>query len=122
MEPNERSTSNIAILGKFFKKNDYIESQSELHEEKTIHLLFKKMRFCQIAENDPVFEYDDEGHLFYIVMEGEVGVCIPGPVILEGENASPIGLFRYLTENFNDIHWPKFEDSGHVKYLIEREF
>mgnify|MGYP001626983421 CR=1 FL=1 len=76
----------------------------------------------KVAEGDPVFEYDDEGNLFYIIMEGEVGVRIPGPFILEGENASPIGLFKFLTENFNDIHWPKVEGSDHVKYLIEREF
>jgi len=68
-----------------------------------------------------VFEYGDEGQLFYIVMEGEVEVRIPLQVVLEGEDATPVGFYNYLVKNFNDIHWPQIADGRRMQLLLLRE-
>lgn len=45
-EPGERGTKQIEKLDQFFKNNAYFKEQSKLVEEKTIHNLFKRLRFA----------------------------------------------------------------------------
>ena len=72
-----------------------------------MHYLLRNMNFVEIEAANPVFKYGDEGDLFYIIIDGEVAVAVPGPYTLDGQNATQMGFLSWTLENFDDIHWPK---------------
>ena len=106
LEPAERTSRNITTILRFFKNNAYFEKQKEIHGEKIIQFLIRKMRFKASEKNEMVFHFGDIGELFYIIMDGEVIIKVPSPAIIEGEKAAAKAfLLEYLVEQFEIVHW-----------------
>ena len=59
--------------------------------------------------------------MFYIVVEGEVDVKVPSPVILEEDSATPEGLISFIMLYFNDLHWEKLFMGKRIIQLIFSE-
>ena len=47
--------------------------------------MFQNLRYTELDAFENVFDYGDDGELFYIIMEGEVKIKIPAPDELEEE-------------------------------------
>ena len=47
MEPVERKVENIKIMEKFFEHNVWMKGLAEEYEQRTIHYLYKNMRFAE---------------------------------------------------------------------------
>ena len=77
LDPKDRSTQNINTLKSYFADNQYLRKQAQLYEDKTMQYLYREMRFLEMATDDRVFEFGDEGNHFYIIMEGEVIIETP---------------------------------------------
>ena len=76
-------------------------------DEKTCYELCERLRLEQYSEGAVVFNYGDTGQLFYIVVEGEVDVRVPSPVLLEELSATPEGLISFILLYFKDIYWDR---------------
>ena len=88
---------------------------AEEYEQRTIHYLFKNMRFAELAADEVVFNIGDEGDLLYIILEGQVAVMVPGDYILKGKDATPVGFLTWTLSHFKDIHWPLMPDGKRLK-------
>ena len=92
-----------------------------MFEEKTIQYLYRNLRFCELKPRQQVFQYGDEGELFYIVMEGEVVIKTPAPDTLEDDQCTPEGLLIFLIEYFHEIQWKLLRDGERVRNLFVKE-
>ena len=45
LDPQERTSRNITTIQRFFENNAYFKKQKEIHGEKIIQFLIRKMRF-----------------------------------------------------------------------------
>ena len=66
----------MIIVDLFTKLN--IDKDDQILTQK----IFKWMRYKHFKKGDIVFNYGDIGDLFYIIMEGKVGVHIPSETLL----------------------------------------
>lgn len=121
LEPKDRTSRNITTLTRFFEGNRFFRQQSEMFEEKTIQYLYRNLRFCELKPRQQVFQYGDEGELFYIVMEGEVVIKTPAPDTLEDDQCTPEGLLIFLIEYFHEIQWKLLRDGERVRNLFVKE-
>ena len=92
-------------LAQFFYHNSFFQKQAEILEEQTFLTIFKNLAFLEVEKGDNVFNYGEEGSLFYIIIEGKVTIHIPAPEELTKDKCSPEGLMTYLIENYDDINW-----------------
>lgn len=88
------------MLRRFFDSNKFFKEQAQQFEEKTILYLFRNLRYAEYHAMETVFHFGDEGEIFYIIMEGEVMIKIPGPDVLEDEQCSAEGFLIFLIEYF----------------------
>lgn len=51
--------------------------------EDTHQYVFQIMRYQFIPANTTIFNYNDTGDLFYIILRGSVKICVPKPTIME---------------------------------------
>lgn len=72
-------------------------------------------------QDETLFKYGDSGDLFYIIIEGEVSIKTPTPVVLEGDDITPVGLVCYFLTNYGDMHWVELTDGDKVRQLLLRE-
>ena len=118
LDPKDRTMRNIKTLGHFFEGNRFFKQQKQLFEEKTIQYLLRNLRFSEYRSGEKVFDYGDEGELFYIIMEGEVIIKTPAQDYLEGEQASPEGLLIFLIEYFNVVQWTALKDGTRIRNML----
>ena len=77
------------------------------------------MRFCQHEAGSLVFKYGDEGDLFYIILDGEVAVIVPGPHTLVGYETTRLGFLNWVVENFDSVHWDNMPGRDRIRsYLL----
>ena len=60
----------IGKLEEYFEDNKFFRKQKRNVEKRTINHLYRNMRYLELEEHCIVFDYDDPGELFYIIMEG----------------------------------------------------
>ena len=77
--------------------------------------LFQNLRFTELDSHENVFDYGDDGDLFYIIIEGEVKIKIPAPDELEEEQCTPEGLLIFLVEYFGDVHWGDLRNGYEIR-------
>lgn len=77
------------------------------NEPKTMQYLFRHMRFAKRELGDIMFSVGDVADFFYVILQGEVAVMVPGPYKLEGKDATPDGVLLWTLLNYEVIHWPK---------------
>ena len=75
----------------------------------------------EFAAGDAVFHYGDPGNHFYIIIQGSVDVRVPMPVQLEDEEATPLGLFNFIIENYDDIYWKAIDRKASIIQAIHNE-
>ena len=80
--------------------------------------LFRHLFFLEIDAYENVFNYGDEGDLFYIIIEGQVSIKTPFPDVLEEEQAEPYPLLVLFLTFFKDIDWKFITDGEQVRLLI----
>ena len=105
IEPRERSKPEIMALAEFFYHNSFFQKQAEILEEQTFLSIFKNLALHEVGKGENVFNYGDEGNLFYIIIEGKVTIHIPAPEELTQDKCSPEGLITFLIENYENINW-----------------
>lgn len=114
-EPKERSSQEIKQVQKHFKDNKFFAKVLKERDEKTFYDLCERLRLEEHQEGAVVFNYGDQGQLFYIVIDGLVDVKVPSPVLLEEDSASPEGLISFLILYFGDIHWEPMYHGDRIK-------
>ena len=120
-EPKERSSQEIKQVQKRFKDNKFFQTVLKERDEKTFFELCERLRLEEYSQSAIVFNYGDIGQLFYIVVEGEVDVKVPSPVILEEDSATPEGLISFIMLYFNDLHWERLYMGKRIIQLIFSE-
>ena len=80
--------------------------------------MFQNLRYAEFEAESNVFDYGDEGELFYIIMEGEVKIKIPAPDILEDDQCSPEGFLIFLIEYWSDIYWSKLRLGLEIREML----
>ena len=92
-----------------------------MFENKTIMYLYRNMRYEEFGPSDIVFNYGDQGDLFYIIMEGEVIVKTPAPEVIEDDQATPEAFIIYIIEYFQEIYWEKLPEGNYLRDLFLKE-
>lgn len=80
--------------------------------------MFQNLRYTELDAFENVFDYGDDGELFYIIMEGEVKIKIPAPDELEEEQCTPEGVLIFVVEYFGDIHWANMRHGLEIRNMI----
>ena len=81
----------------------------------------KQLRLEEVAKGEIVFNYGDQGQLFYIIIEGEVEIKVPSPVLLENDSATPEGLITFILLFFKDIYWKELPNCLQTIKLVYNE-
>ena len=76
---------NISKLMAYFANNTFLQDKQKKLDKSSVQYLFRHLFFLEIDRNENVFNYGDEGDLFYIIIEGEVSIKTPFPDVLEEE-------------------------------------
>ena len=76
---------NISKLMAYFANNTFLKDKQQKLDKSAVQYLFRHLFFLDIEKNENVFNYGDEGDLFYIIIEGEVSIKTPFPDVLEEE-------------------------------------
>lgn len=82
------------------------EKLEEAGGDSLLNLLLKSMKRLVKEENEVVFQYGDQGSLFYIILKGEVGVKVPTEHNLTLSDSEYVD---YLIRNYDDIDFDKTE-------------
>ena len=61
-----------------------------------LNYLYRNLRLIKMPAKQIVFNFGDEGDTFYIILEGEVLIRSPSPVVLESANLSPWRLLMFF--------------------------
>ena len=81
----------------------------------------KRFRYHQLKDQEIVFNFNDSGELFYIILSGEVEVRIPEPMQLVGDQADPDGILSFVLHNHIDINWGNYTGGLRMRDQFYRE-
>ena len=86
-EPQSRTVKKLLALNTHFR---HVSVFSKLQEEsETLLALYKNLKFLRISKGETIFEFGDDGDLFYIVLSGEVSIYTPHSVLLTDKQLQP---------------------------------
>ena len=95
--------------------------QKQNRDEKTYNDLCKRLRLEEYESNAIIFDYGDVGEHFYVILEGEVEVRIPSPIVLDLEFSNPKGVLSFIIRHFHEIYWPQINKGLTIRSIIAAE-
>ena len=87
------------------------------------HLLFGTLHYDTAAEDEKIITYGDEVvEKFYYLLEGEVSVWVPEPVLFHDEAATdPANLAYYLVHKYESICWKKMNNGNQIQDFLLKQ-
>ena len=98
--PELRSRPKIDTLCDFFGSQEFFENLEDEYGREMCRDLYTKLKIKNYKAGEHVFNYNDMGDTFYIVLNGAVSIRIPRFKVVQ---MKPENVDKYITNNISDL-------------------
>jgi hypothetical protein len=112
---DHRSREEVKKLVWYFKGLSFFESlkKDAAVDEDIIYQCCRELRYRKYDPNQPIIKYGEEGHEFFIIIEGTVSILTPKVTEIKLQTLQE--LYDYIDENNDFIIWER--SNKHLQHI-----